>query len=99
MPMLTAEGCAARRRRLLERLKPSQSLVLADPLHLRYFANFHVDPFSLAADFGGLLQLRPDGSSTLAHDHRLPKSVDAAFADQREVVKWYDGVSPGLGPR
>ena len=41
--MLTAEGCAARRRRLVERLKPSQPLVLADPLHLRYFANFYVD--------------------------------------------------------
>jgi hypothetical protein len=100
MPMLTAEGCAARRCRLIERLKPAQPLVLADPLHLRYFANFYVDPFSLAADFGGLLQIQPDGRCTLAHDHRLPKSsVDAAFVDQREVVKWYDGVSPGQGPR
>jgi methionine aminopeptidase len=100
MPMLTAEGCAARRRRLVERLKPAQPLVLADPLHLRYFANFYVDPFSLAADFGGLLQIQRDGRCTLAHDHRLPKSsVDAAFADKREVVKWYDGVSPGQGPR
>ena len=34
------------------------ALVLADPLHLRYLANFYVDPFSLGADFGGLLVVR-----------------------------------------
>ncbi|CAN5282060.1 hypothetical protein BH11PLA2_BH11PLA2_35080 [soil metagenome] len=97
--MLTAEGCQARRRRLLEKLKPTGPLVLADPLHLRYFANCYVDPFSLGADFGALLQVRPDGGTTLFHDHRLPKSVEACFIDQREPVKWYDGVSPGDGPR
>ncbi len=97
--MLTAEGCAARRQRLLTRLNPSQPMVLTDPLHLRYLANFHVDPFSLGADFGGLLQIRPDGTTTLFHDHRLPRSVDASHVDKREVVKWYDGVSPGQGPR
>lgn len=97
--MLTAEGCAARRRRLLERLRPQGPLVLADAIHLRYLANFYVDPFSLGADFGGLLVLQPDGGSMLFHDHRLPKSVEAAHVDAREAVKWYDGVSPGQGPR
>lgn len=97
--MLTAEGCAARRCRFLDRLKPGHALILADPLHLRYLANVFIDPFSLGADFGALLQIRPDGSCTLFHDHRLPKSVDAAYVDQREVVKWYDGISPGFGPR
>jgi Xaa-Pro dipeptidase len=97
--MLTTQGCQARRQRLLDRVKPAQPLVLADPLHLRYFANCYVDPFSLGADFGALLQIRPDGGTTLVHDHRLPKSVEAAFVDRRETVKWYDGISPGDGPR
>lgn len=97
--MLTAEGCAARRRRLLERLKPGHALVIADPLNLRYLANCYIDPFSLGADFGALLQIRPDGGTSLFHDHRVPKSVEQSFVDSREAVKWYDGVSPGQGPR
>ncbi len=44
--MLTAEGCAARRQRLVAKLKPTGPLLLGDPLHLRYLANFSVDPFS-----------------------------------------------------
>ncbi|MFO0849064.1 MAG: Xaa-Pro peptidase family protein [Gemmataceae bacterium] len=97
--MPTAAGCQARRQRLLDRLKPTGPLLLGDPLNLRYFANFYVDPFSLGADFGGLLLLKPDGHTTLYHDHRLPKSVELAHADERVPVKWYDGQSPGQGPR
>jgi Xaa-Pro aminopeptidase len=73
--------------------------VLSDPLHLCYLANFYVDPFSLGADFGGLLVLRPDGHATLYHDKRLPASVQAAYVDRREVIPWYDGQSAGLGAR
>src|SRR3954452_14941212 len=100
--MLTAEGCLARRRRLWERLDPkpdSDHLRLADPIHLMYLANFHVDPFSLGAGFGGYLLLRKDGHATLIHDKRLPQSVQEAHVDEREVVVWYDGISPGQGPR
>ena len=28
------------------RLKPGHAVVLADPIHLRYFANFHVEAIS-----------------------------------------------------
>lgn len=97
--MLTAEGCAARRQRLLDRLKPTGPLLLGDPLHLRYFANLYVDPFSLGADYGALLLLKPDGTADLFYDHRLPKSVDAVHVTSKTPVKWYDGVSPGQGPR
>jgi Xaa-Pro aminopeptidase len=100
--MLTAEGCRARRLRLWEALRGRidvPALVLADPIHLRYLANFHVDPFSLGADFGGVLVVRPDGHATLYHDRRLPESVQAAHVDQREVIPWYDGQSAGIGPR
>src|SRR5438270_13954716 len=57
--MLSAEGCRQRRRRLWERLDATSpgfrnvnQLVLADPVHLMYLANFHVDPFSPGAGFG-----------------------------------------------
>ncbi len=76
--MLTAEGCRQRRLRLWERLDPppdGDHLRLSDPIHLMYLANFHVDPFSLGAGFGGYLLLRKDGSAKLLHDDRLPKSV------------------------
>jgi Xaa-Pro dipeptidase len=99
--MLTAEGCRERRKRLWQELgdRAGDRLLLGDPLHLMYLANFHVDPFSLGGDYGGLLELRRDGNCTLWYESRLPHSVDEAHADKREVVKWYDGQSPGKGPR
>jgi Xaa-Pro dipeptidase len=100
--MLTADGCKARRKRLWERLGNAFSgdrLLLGDPLHLMYLANFHVDPFSLGGDYGGLLEMRRDGSTTLWHESRLPQSVKEAYVDERKVVVWYDGKSPAQGPR
>lgn len=100
--MLTAEGCRQRRLRVWDRLKnaiPGDRLILADPLHLMYLANFHVDPFSLGADYGGVLEIRPDGSSRLWHENRLPGSVQEAHVDERHVIPWYDGQTPGRGPR
>ncbi len=100
--MLSAEGCRQRRQRLLERLGPfptGDRLVLADPRHLMYLANFFVDPFSLGGGFGGFLLLRRNGHTTLLHDNRLPKSVQEAHVDDREEIMWYDGQSPGRAPR
>src|SRR5438094_723733 len=97
--MLTAEGCRSRRRRLLDALKPAGPVVLADPVHLRYLANLPVAAMSLGADLRGLLVLRPDGHATLIHDNRLPKSVELAHVDERQVVTWYTGQEPGQGPR
>lgn len=97
--MLTADGCRGRIARFLDRLRPTEPILLGDPLHLCYFANAYWDPFSLGADFGGALLLRPDGHATLLYDSRAPKSVDAAFADEREITKWYDGQTPGRGIR
>ncbi len=97
--MLTAAGCKARRQRLLDRLKPTHPLVLADPLNLRYFANFHVDAISQHADFGGLLVIRPDGHTALFRDSKLPKSVELAHADENTPLTWYTGQEPGVGQR
>src|SRR3954469_7640818 len=100
--MLTAQGCRERRWRLWEHLDPSPEsdhLRLADPIHLMFLANFHVDPFSLGAGFGGYLLLHRDGRASLLHDDRLPRSVAQAHVEERSVVLWYDGQSPGRGPR
>src|SRR5579885_2842332 len=100
--MLSAEGCRQRRQRFLEEIRPQlggESLLLADPIHLMYLANFFVSPFSLGGGFGGLLRLGPEGETTLFHDNRLPHTVDQAHVDQRHVVRWYDGDSPPRAPR
>lgn len=97
--MLTAEGCRTRRQRFLDRLRPTGAILLADPIHLRYLANFHVDPISSGADFGGLLLLKPDGKSTLFRDNKLPGTVKQAHVDEEVVLHWYDGQSPGVAPR
>ncbi len=100
--MLTPEGCKARRQRLWQQLDPppeSDHLRLADPIHLMYLGGFHVDPFSLGGGFGGYLMVRRDGQAKLLHDNRLPKSVEEACVEERVVVPWYDGQSPGRGPR
>ncbi len=101
--MLHAEGCRTRRERLWRALAgrwpENTPIVLADPLHLRYLAGFWVDPFHLGADFGGVLLLRPDGHTTLYHDTRLPADVTQAHVDERVPLTWYDGQSPGQGPR
>jgi len=100
--MLTAEGCRQRRQRFWQQLDPppeSDYLVLGDPLHLNYLANFHVDPISSGAAYRGYLLIRKDGHAKLIHDNRLPKSVQEAHVDEKRVVPWYDGQSPDTGPR
>src|SRR5262245_66262105 len=100
--MLTAEGCRARRMRLLEKLNPppdADYLLLADPIHLMYLANFWVDPISLGAGFPGYLLLRQDGHAKLLHDNRMPASVKEAHVDETVVIPWYDGQSHDNGPR
>lgn len=96
--MLTADGCRARRQRFLDRLKLAHPVVLADPLHLRYFANLYVDGVSSSADFGGVLVVQPDGRTALYHDSKLP-GVGAAFADEKKALPWYTGQEPETAGR
>src|SRR5712692_11552619 len=100
--MLSAEGCQRRRERLWQQVDPKPEgdyLLLADPIHLIYLANFWIDPFTLGTDFGPFLLLRKDGHATLIYDKRSPTSVEQAHVDERRMVNWYDGQSPGKGPR
>jgi len=100
--MLTAEGCRQRRLRFWQQFdaKPDADyLLLSDPIHLMYLANFWVDPHSLGAPIGGYLLLRKDGHAKLLCDDRLKKPAELAHVEEKRVVPWYDGQSPGKGPR
>ena len=100
--MLTAEGCRRRRERLWAKLDPppeSDYLLLSDPIHLVYFANYWVDPISLGAGFPGYLLIRKDGHAKLLCENRAPKSTRSAHVDERRDIPWYDGQTPGRGPR
>ena len=68
--MLTKEGCASRRRRLWERVPADvQWLLIADPRHVNYLANFWVHPLSFSAGERGLLLLERDNGATLLSDN------------------------------
>src|SRR5437868_6396669 len=100
--MLTAEGCRQRRIALWQKLDPppdGDHLVLSDPIHLVYLANFWVDPISLGAGFPAYLMLRKDGHAKLLYDSRMPKSVEQAHAEEKRPIVWYDGQNPAHGPR
>lgn len=100
--MLTAEGCRRRRERLWAKLDPppeSDYLVLGDPIHLAYFANYWIDPISLGTNFPGYLIIRKDGHGKLLQVDRAPKSTKFAHADEVRAIAWYDGQTPAHGPR
>ena len=52
-------------------------MLLSDPIHLVYFANYWVDPISLGAGFPGYLMIRKDGHAKLLHEDRAPE-IDGA---------------------
>src|SRR5690606_9540291 len=61
--MITAEGCQGRRQRLWDRLaeKPDW-IIITDPQHLTYFANYVVNPFIFrGANSMAVLILGADG--------------------------------------
>ena len=98
--MLTAEGCLQRRVALWQALDPppeADYLLLSDPIHLMYLANFYVDPISLGGGFPGLFAW----SATTATPScctmtSLPHSVEEAHVEERRPVAWYDGQSPAM---
>jgi Xaa-Pro aminopeptidase len=90
--MLTAEGCAARRQRLWESL-PSEcdTLILADPQSLVYFANFYLTPFVFrTCDASGILVLQRD-RATLVTDSMVHVYAERAHVDEIVAPSWYDG--------
>lgn len=90
--MLTAEGTAARRERLWSALpRPCDVLVITDPSHLIYFANFAVSPFEYRAnDAGAVLLLTPE-RSVLVVDNLLKPYAQQAQVDEFLAPIWYEG--------
>jgi Xaa-Pro aminopeptidase len=90
--MLTAEGCAARRQRLWDALpSPCDILIIADPQHLVYFANFAPSPFTFrTSDATALLILEPD-KATLVADNLQKPFTDEAHVDEVVAPAWYEG--------
>lgn len=90
--MLSAEGCLARRQRLWDALpEPCDLLVLSDPQHLIYFANYAQSPFVFrSADAGALLVLEP-GKATLVTDNLTQPFWAKAAVDEVIAPVWYEG--------
>lgn len=90
--MLSAEGCAARRKRLWDALpSPCDALILGDPQSLIYFSNFAPSPFVFrSSDVGALLVLQPD-RATLVTDSMVKVYADEAHVDDVVAPVWYDG--------
>lgn len=90
--MLTQEGCLARRRRLWGALPESIDWVLiADPRHVQYLANFWVQPLSFSGGERGLLLLERSGrASLLADNFAIRSAVHSPYIDREVVDGWYD---------
>ncbi len=90
--MLTHDGCLQRRKRLWDAVPESlEWLLVADPRHVLYLCNFHVNPFSFSAGERGLLLLERDAGATLIVDNFALRSASAEpFVDREVVEDWYD---------
>jgi len=91
--MLTLEGCRQRRQRLWDRVDGSVDwIVIADPQHLVYLANYFQSPFIFRSTIGAaILVLGRDGSATLVCDNQLRMYAEEAFVDTVVAPTWYDG--------
>src|SRR5580704_10625501 len=93
--MLTAEGCHSRRDRLFQALpSPLDFLILGDPSHLIYFANYVPSPFEFrTVESSALLVLEPARAALIA-DNLLGPYLDKAHVDEVVAPTWYDGTRP-----
>ena len=93
--MLTAQGCQSRRDRLFAALpSPCDLLVVGDPSHLVYFANYVPSPFEFrSAESSAVLVLEP-GKATLVGDNLIQPFLVKAHVDAVVAPTWYDGSKP-----
>lgn len=90
--MLSALGCHERRQRLWKALNADcDALIVHDPQHLTYFANYHQSAFVFRGnDAGAFLILEPD-RATLVADNIAQPFADQAFVDEVIAPVWYNG--------
>ncbi len=89
--MLTEEGCRARRQRLWnETASHVEWIVISEPRHLIYFANFAPSPFVFNSQgAAGALLLGRDGSAVLVADNVQEPFLNEAYADAKVSPLWY----------
>ncbi|MBX3438789.1 MAG: aminopeptidase P family protein [Planctomycetaceae bacterium] len=92
MTSLTETGCRTRRERLWKTVPADVEWVLiADPRHVQYLANFWVQPLSFSGGERGLLLLERAGRASLMADNFTVRSaVHDPFVDREIVTPWYD---------
>lgn len=97
--MLTAEGCRERRARLWAALEDKPEwILLSEPRHLMYFANYYAPPFTFRTqNASALLVLGANGASALVTDNMLGAYRDKAHVGERIVAEWYNGVTSAPG--
>ena len=88
--MLTNEGCAARRRKLLARFPDHDLLLVSQPRHVFYLSGFLPRPTALASWSPNVLLFDQEGFSRLLVDNWNAETAEAAFVDEAEVWTWYD---------
>ncbi len=90
--MLTQVGCHSRRQRLWDRIPDGVDwLLIADPRHVQYLANFWVQPLSFSGGERALLLLERGGRSTILGDNFAVRSaVHEPCIDREVVTNWYD---------
>ncbi len=93
--MLTAQGCAARRDRLREALPAEcDALIVAEPAHLVYFANYDPAPFEFRTNESAALLVIEPGKASLIADNLLGAEIAKAHVDAAVAPVWYDGSGP-----
>jgi Xaa-Pro aminopeptidase len=93
--MLTAQGCASRRDRLFQALpSPCDFLIIGDPSHLIYFANYVASPFEFRTVESSALVILEPSKTTLVADNLLEPYLAKAHADEVVAPTWYDGTGP-----
>lgn len=90
--MLTAAGCAARRERLWNALPDTvEWVVVADPQHLVYLADYWQSPFVFnSVNASGMLLLGRRGPSILFADNLCEEFARSAHVDERSLHVWYE---------
>jgi Xaa-Pro aminopeptidase len=92
MTQLTETGCRKRRERLWQAVGEDVEWVLiADPRHVQYLANFWVQPLSFSGGERALLLLERGGRATLLGDNfAIRSAVHEPYVDREIVETWYD---------
>jgi len=96
--MLTEQGCRARRERLWKAIQGQvEWIVITDPQHLMYFANFRASPFVFNSQGGAAaLIVGRDGSAILIADNVQESFSKSAFADEKISPLWYRCVESAI---